>query len=451
MKNNNIVTYAYRGLFSVIYFLTGRKEKIQELFIQNNENVVVERQNESVAQKQHYRYTIKNDKGKVIKGTFDAYNSDQVKRFFASEGYEVVDVSLRNKYDVDIYLTNPISVSSLSFTLTQIATYLRAGMTLIDAVKVIAKEEKNKERKKIYQMVVCDLLMGDDFSTALSKQERFFPKLLINMTKSAELTGDLPNVLDEMADYYTSINKTKKEIKSAMTYPTIVFIFSIFVVTFVLIWVVPQYQALFKNYNTELPKITLTIISVSEFLKNNLLTILIIIIAILLIYIYFYRNSRSFRYTMQNIYMHMPVFKKIIIYSEVSMFARTFASLLNHGVYITNSMDVLLNVSDNEVYRRMIIKTVNNLNAGGKISEAFKDNWAFPSSAYEMIVTGENTGRLGIMMEKVADYYDNLHSNAVASIKSLIEPILIVFLALGVGIIILSIILPMFQMYQIIN
>ena len=153
---------------------------------------------------------------------------------------------------------------------------------------------------------------------------------------------------------------------------------------------------------------------------------------------------------MQNIYLHTPVLKNIIMYSEISMFARTFGSLINHGVYITDSMDVLLNVSENEIYRNIIIETVKNLNSGGKISDAFKDNWAIPVVAYEMIVTGENTGELGTMMEKVADYYDSLHKNAVASVKSLIEPFLIIFLAGSVGLIILSVILPMFQMYEVI-
>ena len=153
---------------------------------------------------------------------------------------------------------------------------------------------------------------------------------------------------------------------------------------------------------------------------------------------------------MQNVYLHTPVLKNIIKYSEISMFARTFASLINHGVFITDSMDILLNVSENEIYRNIIMETVKNLNSGGKISDAFKDNWAIPVVAYEMIVTGENTGQLGTMLEKVADYYDGLHKNSVSAIKSLIEPFLIIFLAGSVGLIILAVILPMFEMYEVI-
>ena len=460
---SNIIIYAYRGLFSIIYFLIGKKNKIKEMFIIDGENSInmdvnnvftssiTEVKMDNSAEKISFRYKAKDNKGKKINGTFDAYNIDQARKFLINKGLNVTEIAPRGKYDFDINIGKVLSVGDLSFALTQLATYLRAGMTLIDSVKILAKQSEKPAKKKVFDMIVYDLLAGDDFSTALAKQSKVFPKLLINMSRSAELTGDLPKVLDEMADYYTSMDKTRKEIKSAMTYPTVVFIFSIIVVTFVLVWVVPQYESMFAGLNASLPKITLMTIAFSTFLQEHMLGILIVLIVILSIYIYLFKNVRSFKLFMQRVYMHLPVMKNIIIYSEVSMFSRTFASLINHGVHITDSMDVLLNVSENEIYRSIIKETVKNLNAGGKISDAFKDHWAFPLVAYEMIVTGESTGQLGIMMEKVANYYDTLHTNAVTSIKSLIEPILIVFLAGSVGVIILAIILPMFEMYKVIS
>ena len=271
------------------------------------------------------------------------------------------------------------------------------------------------------------------------------------MVRSAELTGDLPAILDDMADYYTSIDKTKKELKSAMTYPTIVLIMAVAVIVFVLRYIVPQYVEMFSSWSDNLPKITLMTISFSNFLQEYLLQIIIIIIMILLLYLYWFKNVKSFRYLMQSIYLKIPVVKNIIMYSEVSMFSKTFASLLNHGVFITDSMDVLIKVSDNEIYKRIIENTVHNLNRGGKISEAFKDNPYIPVVAYEMIVTGESTGQLGTMMEKVADYYQNLYRNSINQVKTLLEPILIVFLTFTVGIIIISIIVPMFEMYKVIQ
>ena len=460
---NNIITYAYRGFFSMIYLLLGKKRKIQSMFALDDENAVnmdandvFHNQNSEfnkkvTNQKMHFRYKAKDKNGKKVNGTFDAYNMEQAKKYLQTQGIEIDEIKERSKYDFDITLGNPISLSDLAFALTQISTYLRSGITLVDSVRILAKQTTKPAKKKVYDMIVYDLLAGDNFSTALSKQHKIFPKLLINMCKSAELTGDLPNVLDEMSSYYTSIDKTRKEIKSAMTYPTVVFIFSILVVTFVLVWVVPQYQSMFAGLDAELPAITVMVIKFSTFLQTHAVAVLTIIIILLGLYMYLYRNVRSFRLVMQTFYLHLPVIKNIIMYSEVSMFSRTFASLINHGVYITDSMDVLLNVSENEVYRKIISNTVRNLNMGGKISEAFKDHWAFPLVAYEMIVTGENTGQLGTMLEKVADYYDNLHSNSVNAIKSLVEPILIIFLAGSVGVIILAIILPMFEMYKVIS
>ena len=339
----------------------------------------------------------------------------------------------------------------MSFALTQISTYLKAGISLIDAYRILAKQAVKPEVKKIYNMIVYDLLSGESLSDALTKQPKIFPKLLTNMVKSAELTGDLPAILDDMAAYYTSIDKTKKELKSAMTYPTIVFIMAIAVIVFVLRYVVPQYVEMFSSWSDQLPKITVMTISFSNFLETNLLEMLIILIMFLLLYIYLFRNVKSFRKMMQYFYLKLPVIKNIIMYSEVSMFSKTFASLLNHGVFITDSMDVLIKVSDNEIYKKIIENTVKNLNKGGKISEAFKDNPYIPIVAYEMIVTGESTGKLGTMMEKVADYYQSLYQNAINQVKSLVEPILIVFLTFTVGIIIISIIIPMFEMYQVIS
>ena len=458
-----LITYAYRGIAAIILFLIGKKKRIPEIFLSDDNMSVnmntndafqksANKKNISQGDKISFRYEGKTSSGKKVKGTFDAYNIEQAKKFLSEQNEITLDkIAPRDKFDFDINFGSPISSGDLSFSLTQLATYIRAGIPLVDSVKILSKQCQKATQKKIYDMIVYDLLSGDDFSTALSKQKGIFPKLLINMTKSAELTGDLPKVLEEMADYYTSMDKTRKEIKSAMTYPTVVFSFAVIVVAFVLIWVVPQYQTMFEGMGAELPAITVMTINFSNFLQEHAIGILLIIIVILAMYLYLFKNVHSFRFIMQNIYLRLPVIKNIIMFSEVSMFARTFASLINHGVYITDSMDVLLNVSENEIYRNLIKKTVSNLNSGGKISDAFKDNWAFPVIAYEMIVTGESTGQLGTMMEKVANYYDNLHTNSVGAIKSLIEPILIVFLAGSVGVIILAIIMPMFEMYSVIS
>ena len=467
---NNIITYAYRGLVSIIYFLIGKKNKIKDVFDLDDEDDsgvnmnmssnsqsgfndatrdLKNRRDELLSvQKQGFRYIATDAKGKKVKGTFDAYNIDQARKFLTDEGLNIVTIAARTKYDVDLTIGNPLSVADLAFTLTQLSTYIKAGITLIDGVRILAKQAEKQEKKKIYQLIIYDLLSGDSFSDALSKQPKVFPKLLVNMVRSSELTGDLPNILDDMANYYTDVDKSRKEVKSAMTYPAIVSILAILVITFVFIWVVPQYTSMFEGFHQELPAVTKITIKISDFVSNHLIDILLAIILVLLLYLYLFKHVRSFKLMMQTFFLKLPVIKNLIKYKEISMFSRTFASLINHGVYINDSMDVLLKVSENEVYRNIIKKTVDNLNAGGKISETFKDNPAIPVVAYEMIVTGESTGNLGEMLEKVSDYYDGLNRNSANAIKSLIEPALIIFLAGVVGVVILSVILPMFSMYN---
>ena len=151
---------------------------------------------------------------------------------------------------------------------------------------------------------------------------------------------------------------------------------------------------------------------------------------------------------MQVFYMKLPIVGPMIMYSEVTNFTRTFASLLNHSVNISESMKILSNITNNEIYKEIIANTMLTLSRGGKISESFRGHWAFPIVAYEMLVTGESTGQLGNMMEKVSVHFDNLHRNAVNTMKSMIEPLTIVFLAVAVGFILLSIVVPMFDVYN---
>ena len=396
-----------------------------------------------------YKYTVKLSNGSIYKGNFDAESIEDVKLFLSNEGYEIINIEPVGKFELDISIgSNKIKTSDLSFALVQLSTYIKAGIPLIDSMRILSRQTSKKSIRKIYDRVVFELVMGEDFSRALEKQGEAFPRILINMVKTAEMTGDLSGTLDEMADYFTKIEKTRKQMISALVYPTVIFILAIAAMTFVILFVVPQFVGMFQDNNAKLPGITKFVIAFSTFLSNYWYIVLLILIVVFITYRLLFKNVRSFRKVMQTIYMRTPVIGKIIIYNEVATFTRTFASLLNHSVYITDSMEILSTISNNEIYKEMINRTLIGLSKGSKISSSFEGEWAFPSVAYEMLVTGESTGQLGLMMEKVADHYQDLHTNAVTALKSLIEPVIIIFLAGGVGFIILSIILPMFSLYN---
>ena len=342
-----------------------------------------------------------------------------------------------------------MSKKDLIFFLTQLSTYLKAGITLNDGMKILTTQmNKNKNRQRVFESICYELQLGETFSNALAKQGNLFPALLINMIKAAEATGTLQETLDDMANYYTEVNNTHKEMVSALTYPAIITVFAIAVVTFIIVYVVPQFSTIYGQMDIPITGLTLFLVNLSNFLTKNLALILLLIVALIVLNIIMFKKVKMYRVFIQEISMKLPVIKNIIIYNEIAIFAKTFASLLRNNVFITESMGILSKITNNEIYKAIMFKTIDNIVMGEKISDAFKDHWAVPDVAYYMIVTGESTGQLADMMQKVSDYYQVMHKNTVNALKSLIEPIMIVFLAIMVGGILLAVIVPMFNAYN---
>lgn len=419
----------------------------------NNQNRPNQNQGRPVqnnnAKKIKFKYVAINDTNKKIKGYLDAYNRDEVIRYLQQENYKIISVEPQNSIlNMEIGGGLKLNYSDLSFILTQLSTYLKAGIPLIDSVKILEKQSVKSAQKRVFANITYELIKGESFSSALRSQGKVFPELLINMVKTAELTGDLPEILDDMAEYYTTTDRTRKAAVSAMTYPVIIMIFSLMVLTFIIVYIIPQFESMFTSNGAKIPGITQFVMNTSNFITSNAIVIVLTIVGILLAYSLCFKYVKPFRKFMQSLFMRIPVVGNIIIYKEVFMFTKTFASLLNHNVFITESMKILSTVSSNEVYKDIIKDSLDYLAKGAKISDSFKGKWAFPIVAYEMLVTGENTGRLALMMDYVAKYYQDLHANMVKRINTFIEPIMIIFLALVVGVVVLSVVVPMFGMYS---
>ena len=205
---------------------------------------------------------------------------------------------------------------------------------------------------------------------------------------------------------------------------------------------------MYSEAGSELPTLTQAIIAFSKFLGTYYMYIIAVILIISFAVVYCYKNIKGFRYSVQYLGMHIPVIKNIITYNEIIMFTSTFSTLLKHDVFITDSMEILSKISNNEIYKALIKKAIENLSVGDGLSKAFKNNWAFPDIAYEMLLTGERTGKLGAMMENVANYYQEEQTNTTTRLKSLVEPIMIILLSVIVGVILLAVVLPMFDIYS---
>lgn len=407
-------------------------------------NTVVNRE------KIRFKYVAFDKSGKQIKGYFDAFRKIDVESFLTTQGYRIAEITPTKISKLGGFLTfsNEMRYKDLTFLLTQLSTYIKSGIPLADSIKILEDQTKSKKKKDLFKRISYELNTGANFSEALARQGNVFPKLLINMLKASELTGNLTETLDDMAAYYKTADTNRKQIISALTYPSVVLVVSMIVLTFLLLFVVPQFVSIFDQLGAKLPGITKFLINVSIFVKNNIIKLVLALAAIIIIQIVMYKNIKQFRYVIQYIAMHIPVIKDVLIYNEVVMFTKTFSSLIKHDVFITDSIEMLGKITNNEIYKDIIKEAVTNLSTGAGLSRAFENKWAFPRIAYEMLVTGERTGRLGPMMENVAIYYEEEQKNLVQRLKSLIEPVMIIVLAVIVGVILMAIFIPMFSIYN---
>ena len=400
--------------------------------------------------KTRYKYVAYDKNGKQVKGYFDAFRRMDVESFLTAQGYKILDIKAKKISKAGDFFTfsNEMKYKDLVFFLTQLSTYIKSGIPLTESLVMIENQTKDKKKKDLYKRIVYELNTGANFSEALARQGNVFPKLLINMLKTSELTGNLTESLDDMAAYYKTADSNRKQVISALTYPSVVLVISIAVLTFLLIFIIPKFQNIVDQLGSNLPGITLFLINMSTFLQNNVIKIVLAIFAGIIIIVMLYRHVKKFRYCVQWVAMHIPVIKDVLIDNEVVMFTKTFSSLIRHDVFITDSIEMLGKITNNEIYKDIIKEAVTNLSAGAGLSPAFENKWAFPRIAYEMLVTGEKTGRLGVMMENVANYYEEEQKNLIQRLKSLIEPVMIIVLAFIVGVILLAIFIPMFSIYS---
>ena len=402
--------------------------------------------------KQTFRYLVRTPEGKLITGYFPAYSKMEVYSYLLDQNmiiYEIFTSKLINFLHTESNaMKNKMSTKDLVFWLTQLSTYIKAGIPLMDAVRVLAKQDKRKKYQSLYDSLIYELTMGATFSDALDRQGKSFPSLLVNMVRASELSGTIEQTLDEMADYYQEMEDNRKDVISAIAYPCVVLVFAVGIMAFMLVYIVPKFADVYDSMGSEINPITQFCLDLSDFLSNNWYFIIGGIVIVVIAYTVAFKKVKAFREMMQALFLRLPVVSRVLISKEINMFSRTFATLQHNNVLIADSIDVLAKITENELYKQLMVDTINNLIKGNKMSESFKDNWIIPDIAYFMIVTGESTGELAEMLDRVADYYRKEQKNAVGGIKTFVEPALIVFLAVAVGFILIAVLVPMFDMYS---
>ena len=425
--------------------LNNNQNTVDKSNIQNNN---IQNNNEQNKEKTRFKYICYDKNGKTVKGYFDSYRQLDVESFLNAQGYKILEIKPTKISKLDFFkMSRQMKYKDLVFFLTQLSTYVKSGIPLADSINILRDQTRSKHNKELFKRIAYELNTGSQFSEALERQGNTFPKLLINMLKTSELTGNLTEALDDMTGYYKTADNNRKQIISALMYPTVVLVVAIIVLVFLLIFIIPKFQGIFDQLGSELPGITVFLINASDFVKNNILYIMLGIAIFVFIFSFIYKKVRKFRYGVQWLLMHIPIIKDVLIDKEVVMFTKTFASLIKHDVFIADSIEMLGRVTNNEIYKDIIKEAITNLSNGSGLSKAFDGKWAFPRIAYEMLVTGERTGRLGLMMDNVATHFEEEQKNLVQRLKSLIEPVMIILLAGIVGVVLLAIFVPMFKMY----
>lgn len=347
----------------------------------------------------------------------------------------------------DLTIGNPVKLDHLVIFLRQFSVLLQAGVPVAAATSILAKQTESKALKKALVSVESELREGRPLSDAASRQRNIFEPLFINMLRAGEAMGNLDETFNDLANHYERQYRTRQKVISALTYPIAVGIIAVIVVIFLLVAVVPSFVNMFADFGGELPAITLFVINASEWMQSYWLLILLFL-ALLGAGIGLLRRHKKTKYYYDYAMMKMPVFGSLIQKAALARLTRTLSSLFSNSVPILQALEMVEEVVENNVLGEVIVESRQALEKGESLTGPMKRHWAFPPLVSNMIAIGEETGSLDAMLSKVADFYEQEVEAVTDRLKSLIEPLMIVFLAGVVGVIVAAIMVPMFEIFN---
>ncbi len=411
----------------------------------------------------NFAYIVKDAKGARVEGVIKADTLDMAVEKLAKEGSTIISVkaasegafkgklSLFDKVMLTIYkIRTGVTLKTLVFFTRQLSTMFSAGLTIEKAITDLEKEEKNKRFAKVLRKIGDDIRKGFSLSEAMLQHPGVFNPLYVALVQAGEVSGTLHSVLDELSDYLEKIEDTRRKVTSAMAYPIFILIFLIFVIWGMFYWIIPMFAAVYADFNATLPRPTIIAINISNFIVNNLfLAILIFIMAIVGLFLV-YLTDRG-RYVMDTLKLRIPVIGGVVTNSIMSKFARTFSILMAAGVPIMDTMELTENVVQNAVVEGAVRRARVLVKEGYGVANAFRRTGEFPPTLLQMLSTGEETGDMDKLLGKAAQFYEKLVDSVIDRLTSLIEPLLIVMMALVVGTIIIVIYLPIFDLGEAIS
>ena len=403
-----------------------------------------------------FEYIVRTQDGKRLEGKIEAENLNRANEKLEEKKFTIVKLS-ENEVAFDFLgpfldrlnleldkFKNRVPLSTLVFFTRQLSTMFSAGLTLEKSIFFLSQEEKHKKFKKILGDLDQNIKRGMLLSDTLERHPGVFNNLFISMVRAGEVSGKLAETLEELADYLETVEETQRKVKSAMYYP--IFIMGFLVVTLFLTftYLIPSFSDVYDQLGSELPYYTVLMVNIGEWLQSNVFFVLFTSISSF-IGIWMSTLTDSGKLIKDRLMLRIPIFGKIIKDNILSKFSKTFGILVNAGVPIIDTLELVKKVVDNRVYELATIEASKNIENGANISQALKNTGEFPSVMIQLLSTGEETGEIDTLSLKASEFYTKQVNASVDRLTSIIEPLLIILVGGVIGIIVVATYLPIFH------
>jgi type IV pilus assembly protein PilC len=395
-----------------------------------------------------FTYKAKDSKGQMVTGTLEAENQQAVRMRLREKNFIVTSISAKSKStNVKDMVAGFQKVKTKSLTIfsRQFSTMVSAGLSLVRALDILERQADDKKLKEIVHDVRMKVEGGSALADAFAQHPATFSDLYINLTHAGEIGGVLDDTLNRVAEFLEKDQELRSKIKSSMTYPTVIFVFAIVIVIFLLVFVLPTFSSIFEGLNVKMPAMTQFLINLSGAIRKFWYLFIAASIGAILLFRYYITTPQG-KFKWHQFLLRVPVFGLLNKKVTVSRFSRTLGTLLSSGVPVMQALEVTSKAAGNKVVEKAIESVRVSIREGESISVPMEASGIFPPMVTQMIAVGEETGNLDAMLKKISDFYDMEVENTLEALTSLLEPLLMMFMGGMVGFIVIAMFLPMFTL-----
>lgn len=398
-----------------------------------------------------FKYAAKGPGGKTVEGTINATDRQEAVAELRRQDLIVVKMDeasplrakTRSLGSIQIVKARPTAKrSELVIFTRQLATMVNAGLSLLESLEVLASQAESPGMRMTCEKLINEVRGGSDLSAAMDTCPRAFNRLYVSMVKAAEISGQLDVILERLADYLEASEALKREIRSAMAYPTVSMVLVVAITAFLMIGIVPGFRQVFDSLGSELPALTSYVLELSESMRAQWYFYAAGMIA-LFVGLSVLKKTKRGSLFLDHVFLRAPVFGPLFRKVALARFSRTFATLIRSGVPIMATLDIVADTAGNQVVSNAVKDSRESVRSGNMLSEPLAKSSVFPPMVVKMIAIGERSGALEVLLEKIAEFYDNQVKTAVKGLTSLIEPLLISVMGLMVGTVVLAVFLPL--------